>query len=201
MNGENLRNVLRSTGLSMADIAAKLEMSPQALNQALNAADIKSGLIERVCDVLNISMDKLYGRKEKTEIRTERSAHGVPYYKDLPVSAGQLDIVIQAAQPAGYVDLPGVTANALFPVVGCSMKPEINPGDVIGISPIDAWEIVDPDKVYLIVTADDRMIKHLSVDENDDSILWCMSPNYPKFKVNKSDIKYIYRVTFCGKLI
>ena len=125
----------------------------------------------------------------------------IPYYKSLPVSAGQLDTIIQEAEPDGYIDLSGVTAKALFPVVGCSMKPEINPGDIIGISPLESWDIVDPDKVYLVITSDDRMIKHLSVDEMDDSILWCLSPNYPKFKIYKSDIKRIYRVTFCGKLI
>lgn len=126
---------------------------------------------------------------------------GVPYYSDLPVSAGQLDTIIQDSEPSGWVDLPGVRSKALFPVVGCSMKPEINPGDVVGIVQIDSWEVMDPDKVYLVITTDDRMIKHLAVDEADDSIFWCISPNYPKFKLNKEDIKFLYRISFCGKLM
>lgn len=126
---------------------------------------------------------------------------GIPYYADLPVSAGQLDTFMQDAEPTGWVKLPGVKSKALFPVVGCSMKPEINPGDVVGIVQMDSWEMVDPDKVYLIITHDERMIKHLALDEEDNSILWCISPNYPKFKINKSDIKFLYRISFCGKLM
>lgn len=126
---------------------------------------------------------------------------GIPYYADLPVSAGQLDTFMQDAEPTGWVKLPGVTSKALFPVIGCSMKPEINPGDVVGIVQMDSWEIVDPDKTYLIITHDERMIKHLAIDEEDENILWCISPNYPKFKINKSDIKFLYRISFCGKLM
>lgn len=126
---------------------------------------------------------------------------GIPFYVDLPVSAGRLDTIIQDAEPSGWLDIPGVRALALFPVVGCSMKPEINPGDVIGVTPLDTWEHIDPDKAYLIITHDDRMIKHLAPDDSDADSLWCISPNYPKFKIQKSDIHYIYRVTFCGKLM
>lgn len=126
---------------------------------------------------------------------------GIPFYSELPVSAGTLEVILQDSEPAGFIDLPGITATALFPVVGCSMKPEINPGDVIGITQLDSWERLDPDKIYLVITHEDRMIKHLAIDEEDNSILWCLSPNYPKFKINKSDIKYIYKVSFCGKLL
>lgn len=139
-------------------------------------------------------------KAEKQVIENSQKA-GKPYFDELPVSAGRLDTFVQTASPTGYVDLPGVCAQAFFPVVGCSMKPEINPGDVIGVTQIDSWETVDPDKIYLIVTTYDRMIKRLAIDENDNNILWCISNNYPKFKIYKSDIQHIYRVTFCGKLM
>lgn len=126
---------------------------------------------------------------------------GVPFFADLPVSAGRLDTIMQGAEPTGYVDIPGVRPTALFPVIGCSMQPEINPGDVVGVTEVSSWDRIDPDKVYMVITHEDRMIKHLATDNEDDSILWCISPNYPKFKISKSDIKYIYRISFCGKLM
>lgn len=127
----------------------------------------------------------------------------IPYYDNLPVSAGQFDLATYRHEenPTGWIKIPGVSAKGLFPVVGCSMKPDINPGDVVGLSNIDRWEMVDPDKVYLIVTRDDRMIKHLMIDESDKEILWCISPNYPKFSIRKDEIVYIYRITFHGKLM
>lgn len=138
----------------------------------------------------------------KVEMLKEKPIKGsIPFYEHLPVSAGNLDVLIKSSEPTGWLNLPGVSAKALFPVIGCSMKPEINPGDMIGVVPLDAWDMVDPDKVYFIITSDDRMIKHLAVDDIDEDILWCISPNYPKFKICKSDIKFIYRVSFCGKLM
>lgn len=140
-------------------------------------------------------------KSDSSSIPVNNDRDGIPYYADLPVSAGQLDAFMQDAEPTGWVKLPGVKSKALFPVIGCSMKPEINPGDVVGIVQMESWEIVDPDKTYLIITHDERMIKHLAIDEEDENILWCISPNYPKFKINKSDIKFLYRISFCGKLM
>lgn len=126
---------------------------------------------------------------------------GVPYYEELPVSAGQLEVLLQSSKPTGYIDIPGLRAQALFPVVGCSMKPEINPGDVVGVETLNNWDSIDPDKVYMIITSDDRMIKHLELDDEDGEILWCVSPNYKRFKIAKSNIKAIYRICYVGKLM
>lgn len=125
----------------------------------------------------------------------------VPYYENLPVSAGQLDMVEGVEQPTGYVKIPGVSAKWLFPVIGCSMKPEINPGDIVGVNVVERWDRVDPDKVYMIITNEERMIKRLRIDNESSEVLWCISPNYPEFKIQKSDIKHIYQVVFHGELM
>lgn len=125
----------------------------------------------------------------------------IPYYENLPVSAGQFDMIEGEEQPTGYVKIPGVFAKWLFPVIGCSMKPEINPGDIIGVNVVDRWDRVEPDKIYMIITTDERMIKRLRIDNESDEILWCISPNYPEFKIQKSDIRYIYQVVFHGELM
>lgn len=143
----------------------------------------------------------LYGEGEMLKQEKHDDKIGVPFYADLPVSAGKLDVIIADASPSGYVDLPGLRARALFPVVGCSMKPDINPGDVIGVETVENPDHIDPDKVYLIITTDQRMIKHLEPDEDDNEILWGVSPNYARIKIYKSEIKYIYQVTYVGRLI
>lgn len=125
----------------------------------------------------------------------------VPYYENLPVSAGQLEMVEGVEQPTGYVKIPGVSAKWLFPVIGCSMKPEINPGDIVGVNIVERWDRVDPDKVYMIITNEERMIKRLRIDNESSEVLWCISPNYPEFKIQKSDIKHIYQVVFHGELM
>ena len=142
--------------------------------------------------------------KEVPVVTNEKTRGAVPYYGDLPVSAGKQDLatILNNMEPTGWINLPGMPSSiGAFPVVGCSMEPDIKPGDFISITEVDRWERLDPDKTYMIITHDDRMIKHLSVDDSDDEILWCISPNYPKFKIEKSEIVAIYRVTFHGRLV
>lgn len=133
----------------------------------------------------------------------KQSKNDIPFYETLPVSAGQLEVVIQDALPTGFISIPGVHAIALFPVIGCSMLPRIKPGDIIGVDAVNSWDELDPDKIYLIVTNEDRMIKHLQSDASDPEILWAISDNaaFTKFKLSKSSIKYIYRVTYHGEIL
>lgn len=172
----------------------------------------------------NVSLDKIYALCEayeevnvdyiitgkgkmlkedstKDEISQTPTKGSIPYFENLPVSAGRSEMIETKESPTGWIDLPGIYAKWLFPVVGFSMQPEINSGDTVGVVPVDKWDMVDPDKTYLIVTNDDRMIKHLAIDEKDDEILWCISPNYPKFPIRKEDIKAVYRVTFHGRIL
>jgi len=61
MDGKTLKERLtRLTKLQMKIIAEKMDMSPQLLNQALNATDVKSGFVEHLCEVLNLSLSDLY---------------------------------------------------------------------------------------------------------------------------------------------
>ena len=126
----------------------------------------------------------------------------VPFYGTLPVSAGSADLmsVMSDETPTGWLQLPEVTgALGAFPVVGCSMEPDIRAGDYVVITAVDRWERLDPDKIYLVITLDDRMIKHLETDRDDPGILWCTSPNYRSFAIRKDEIRAIYRVIFHGR--
>lgn len=159
----------------------------------------------------DLSLDWLITGKEPmlkgTEVITLQDtpeSGAIPYYSDLPVSAGERGLggIPKHEKPSGWIKIPGVIAElGAFPVVGCSMEPNIHAGDFIAVSVVNNWERVDPDKIYLIITVDERMIKHLMVDNEDTDILWCISPNYPKFKIYKAEIKFIYRITFHGKIM
>ena len=137
------------------------------------------------------------------QVTSEPMKGSIPFYKELPVSAGKMDILkafVDKEEGQGWIQLPDVSAIAAFPVKGCSMEPYIMNGDFVAIAPVNRWDRVDPDKVYMIITKDDRMIKHLMVDNDDDSILWAVSPNYNKFRISKEEIVEIYRVVFYGRM-
>ncbi len=122
----------------------------------------------------------------------------VPYW-NLPVTAGRsLGEIIGQLKPDGYISgLPGADmAQNILPVTGTSMEPEVPEGALIGVRKMDNLETLNTGRIYLIITHDDRMIKRIEHDTENEAILWCTSPNYPKFKIYKSDIIEIHRVCF-----
>lgn len=129
----------------------------------------------------------------------ETAPRGAVPYWDLPVSAGHSVVdIIGEKEPVGYIhNLPGIElAEAILPVSGMSMEPEISNGAIIGVRKMNSWETLNTERIYLIITQEDRMIKRISHDKEDSTILWCHSPNYPEFKIYKDDIIEVHRVCF-----
>jgi transcriptional regulator with XRE-family HTH domain len=124
-----------------------------------------------------------------------------PIYESYPVSAGLHGLAaIRDDKPDGYAytTMPGVT---FFPVIGCSFEPIIYAGEYIGAVKLNSWDRVDTEKIYFIITKEERMLKRLRVDKDREDILWCVSPNFSEFSILKSDIVEINHVFFYGKMI
>lgn len=124
-----------------------------------------------------------------------------PIYESYPVSAGNMGLsAVRDDKPDGYAytTMPGVT---FFPVVGCSFEPIIKAGNYVGAVKIDSWDRVDTEKIYFILTREERMIKRLRVDKSDNNILWCVSPNFHEFKIMKEDVIEISHVFFYGMMV
>lgn len=192
--------------------AKTIDIPPTSISNYVGgqrASKPSSDMLERIVKEINISSEWLLTgegkmlKSERLRIEDVPTEGSVPFYENLPVSAGQAELVriTEGERPSGYIQLPGVRAIAAFPVVGCSMEPEIKAGDFVAITPVDNLNRVDPDKTYMIVTEDDRMIKHLMIDNEDDSILWAVSPNYPKFRLRKKELIAVYRINFVGKVL
>lgn len=133
---------------------------------------------------------------EGSMTKAAQSPTGIPYYEKLPATAGKGEMTKADEEPTGYINIPGVCGKYCFPVVGCSMEPVISAGDMVVVDEVNNWDRPDPDKIYMIVTSEDRMIKHLEPDMGDNEVLWCVSPNYQRFSIMKDDIKFIYKVTY-----
>ena len=118
-----------------------------------------------------------------------------PFYSELPVAAGQKESFDPLREtPSGFISVPQWKAEFYFPVSGTSMEPEIYSGDIIGVNRVDSINEIDPAKIYMIVTNDSRMIKRCHCDEHNSELLWCVSPNYPSFTINKRDICAMFQV-------
>ncbi len=118
-----------------------------------------------------------------------------PFYSDLPVTAGLRDFIDQTREsPSGFISMPQWYAEFYFPVSGTSMEPEIHSGDIIGVNRVESLNEIDPEKIYMIVTNESRMIKRCHTDKDNSELLWCISPNYPSFTINKKDVCAIFHV-------
>jgi phage repressor protein C with HTH and peptisase S24 domain len=161
----------------------------------------------RITEKLNkegfVSQRQSHDKNKTPVVFDEKIKGSIPYYNNLPVSAGRMDLAQQteSEEPSGYMLIPNVSAERLLPVVGCSMEPKIKAGDIVGVNTVNNWDRVEPDKIYMIITKDDRMIKRLRVDDKDDSILWCVSDNYKEFKIYKDEIIHIFHVVYHGEII
>lgn len=64
MTGQELKQKIAKLNVSAMAIAKKIGISPQALNSTFNAADVKSGTIERIADALGVKMSFFYPNDE-----------------------------------------------------------------------------------------------------------------------------------------
>ena len=60
MTGKELKDKLAKQGIPASAIAEKIGISPQAINSTFNAADVKSGTLERIANVLGVNMSFFY---------------------------------------------------------------------------------------------------------------------------------------------
>ena len=60
MNGPELRQILTKRNISVNELAEKLHMSQPNLSNQFNVQDVKSGVLERICDALDVKMDFFY---------------------------------------------------------------------------------------------------------------------------------------------
>lgn len=66
MKGEKLKEIIKNSGMKQKDVASCLGISTSALTQQFSSDDIRTGTLEKLCDVLSITINEVY--------------KGTPYY-------------------------------------------------------------------------------------------------------------------------
>lgn len=190
--------VLKYKGLNVNKASKMFGIPQRTLNRQVNEdGKVAMELIYAVLDFFPEISPLWLIMGEGDMLREENSNNFVaaPFYSDLPVSAGYRDCTDPSLEKAsGYISLPSHNASFYFPVSGTSMEPEVFSGDIVGVVRVEPNDRISPESIYMIVTNEARMIKHCYQDENNPEVLWCVSPNYPSFPINKSDICAIFRV-------
>lgn len=91
MSGETLRSLLLENKYVLSDVAKKCNTSQQAFNNILNAKDVKSGTLEKLCRVLNVDMWFFYPDGLPRQCK-ELVNNNVPYARARNMHNGRGDI-------------------------------------------------------------------------------------------------------------
>lgn len=212
MSGDDVRKVLEENDFQLSEIAEKLNISPQNLNNWLNVKDIKVSTLEKIASAINKSIYFFFDT-DKGNI----SVPEVPY--DVTVAplisqyayAGYLsgfgDSEYLEAQPH-YVAARRYNGGhyVAFEVRGDSMddgtKRSICEGDILLGRELrkDLWQFrLHVPKVFIIVHRTDGICCKEVVDHNvETGILTCHSwnpdPEYKDFELNMKDILQLFYV-------
>ncbi len=84
MKGAIVRRRLAQVGMSQAELARLLSVSPQTVNKILHTANIQTGTLERICEVLHLPVTFFYDEEDgdstptiiinEEEVETESAA-------------------------------------------------------------------------------------------------------------------------------
>lgn len=77
MTGQELKKKISQQNVSALAIAKKMGISPQALNSTFNAADVKSGTLERIADTLGVGMSFFYPADTQSAVASGNSSIAV----------------------------------------------------------------------------------------------------------------------------
>lgn len=202
MKGRGIKSrvveVLRFKQINVNRASKKLCIPQRTLNRQVNedgniSMDLLYALLDHFPEISPLWL--LLGEGEMLLDSTRQTTSSIPYYNDLPLSAGYRDAFDPGREnPTSYISFPNSGADFFFPVSGTSMEPDINDGDIVGVKRVEREEGIVHGDVYMIVTNDARMIKRCYHDNNDPNLIWCVSPNYPSFPINKNDVCALFKV-------
>lgn len=85
MNGPELRQILTKRNISVNELAEKLNMSQPNLSNQFRVQDVKSGILERICDALDVKMDFFYeGTKYLNDSSSSDNSLGLDHLNERP---------------------------------------------------------------------------------------------------------------------
>jgi len=198
---ERFLQYIENKGLALTKVEHDLGLSNGYLGKHRDRkGSVGSDIIEKIVEFYpDIDIEWLVrGKQAKILVKNKKTLipdNGIPFYENLPASAGDFNAFFDQKIPTSFLDIPQLKGcDAILPVYGTSMKGIIEAGDLVAIKEIKSRNEFDPSLPYLVITDEHRMIKYLRVDDEDESIIWAESSNHHKIKLLAENIKKVYAI-------
>lgn len=194
MTGQELKQILRDAGVNLAQLAEKLNITPQGLNSRFLVKSVKLEYLEEINHAL--------GRNIITLGHTPNpDGEGIPIY-DIRVCAGNGIGLEETEHIIARMNIPSLRGCYGLQVYGDSMRGKYDSGDIIFVQPTDrqnfAWG-----RPHVIITQDDILLKLIYKSSTNGNVR-LVSYNtellptgdraYPDREVFINDIKHTYIV-------
>jgi phage repressor protein C with HTH and peptisase S24 domain len=197
MKGEEVKKILEDDGHQLAEVAEKLNISPQNFNNWLGVQDIKTGILEKIAQAIDKNIYYFIDKQSLMTQERDEFPEGAIRYYDIDASAGSVEmfdpgkgIKFKKIIIPGYGD-----CDFALNVWGDSMNPVLRSGEIILCK---EWKekFIEFGYIYLIITTENhRMIKYIHPG-SDDSRITCVSENefYKPFEIDKTIILKLFVV-------
>jgi transcriptional regulator with XRE-family HTH domain len=197
MRGEEVKKILEDDGLPLNELAERLEISPQNLNNWLNVKDIKTGILEKIAKAINKNIYYFIDNQSDQHTSSSTPSKDIIRYYEIDASAGSVEM-FDYGNNSSYKELiiPGFEdCDIAINVWGDSMEPALNKGEIVLCK---EWKenFIEFGYIYLIITRENhRMIKYIQPGSTANMIS-CESKNsfYKPFEVNRADILKLFVV-------
>lgn len=172
---------LANAGLSKAEVARRMEMQPQALNNVINRdKSVSDDFIDKFSETFRLSLSGLFGDKPKGVPLVPMEAiagYGVESYQDLPVEDY-------------YTVTEFAHADFLIRVKGDSMTPKYKAGDIVACRGIEAVNFWQWHSIYVIATRNQGVLIKRVEPGTDPDCVTCVSENpvYRPFQLPRNEI-------------
>ena len=197
MRGEEVKKILEEDGHQLAEVAEKLNISPQNFYNWLGVQDIKTGILEKIAQAIDKNIYYFIDKQSLMTLKRDEFPEGAIRYYDIDASAGPIEMFDpEAGIRFKKIIIPGYgDCEFALNVWGDSMSPVLHNGEIILCK---QWKesFIEFGYIYLIITTEyHRMIKYLQPGM-DISKINCVSENcfYQSFEIDKKDILKLFIV-------
>lgn len=183
---------LKNKGLTNMDIAHGMGVSYQYISDMIHERrPISDQMVDALINNFDVAEGFMFPLADNGKVFDEiRQKAGAPL-----VPAEYISLAMQGVDIGAKLSLPlhkipnMIAADFLMQVNRDCMADHIQKTDIIGIRLIPFPSFYQPDRIYVISTEQDVLIRNVSGDNTSDTIsLIASNPNYKAFEIEKKNI-------------